>query len=41
MNEETPALLFILKCKLGYIKEVPVGLIMPTYLLEKIYFLVT
>jgi len=37
MHEETPALLLVLKCKLDYIEEVPAGLIMPTYLLEKIY----
>ena len=35
MHEETPALLLVLKCKLDYIEEVPAGLIMPTYLLEK------
>jgi hypothetical protein len=35
MHEETPALLLVLKCKLEYIEEVPAGLIMPTYLLEK------
>jgi hypothetical protein len=35
MHEGNPVLLIILKCKLDYVEEVPVGLIMPTYLLEK------
>jgi hypothetical protein len=36
MYEENPALLLILKCKLDYMEEIPAGLIMPTYILEKI-----